>query len=358
MFTFSPYSRPAPSIIKQARRNELPTPGRSSSSLLALVAMAASIAAAGCGGVVANKAVSASAGSFTVSPTTLTFGNVAIGVPATSKVALANTTSSAIAINSLTVTGGAFSVDGAGSLPATIAAGGTLNLNVHFNPTAASSASGQLVIASNSLVSPSITVQMSGTGVVPTSMLTANATTLAFGNVNMGSPATQSLTLSSTGSSSVTVSSATVTGTGFTVSGATFPLTLNSGQTATLSVQFNPTVTGAATGQLTIANNSAANAQLQIPLTGTGEAAATGSYKVSLSWNAPSNSTDTVSGYNVYRATGTSSSFQKLNSSVNAPVTFTDQSVTNSTSYQYYVTSVDASGAESAPSNTATVAVP
>jgi hypothetical protein len=358
MFTFRFYSRPALSIIKQARCNALRPVDRSSSSLLALVAMAASIAVAGCGGVVANKAVSASAGSFTVSPTTLAFGNVTVGVPATSKIALANTTSSAIVISSLAVTGGAFSVDGAGSLPATIAAGSTLNLNVHFNPTAASSATGQLVIASNSLVNPSVTVQMSGTGVAATSALTANATTLAFGNVNVGSPATQSLTLSSTGSTSVTVSSATVSGTGFSVSGATFPLTLNSGQTATLSVQFNPTTTGAATGQLTIASNSVTNAQLQIPLTGTGQAAPATSYQVSLSWSAPSSSSDPVSGYNVYRATGTSSSFQKLNSSVNAPVTFTDQSVTSSTSYQYYVTSVDASGAESAPSNTATVAVP
>ena len=109
---------------------------------------------------------------------------------------------------------------------------------------------------------------------------------------------------------------------------------------------------------MTIASNSATNPQLQVGLTGTGEAATTPSYQVSLSWNAPSSSTDPISGYNVYRASGSSSSFQKLNSSVNAPVSFTDPSVQSSTTYEYYVTSVDASGAESAPSNTATVAVP
>lgn len=40
------------------------------------------------------------------------------------------------------------------------------------------------------------------------------------------------------------------------MSGITFPLTLNAGQTATLNIQFDPTSTGAATGQVTIAGNS------------------------------------------------------------------------------------------------------
>jgi hypothetical protein len=143
------------------------------------------------------------------------------------------------------------------------------------------------------------------------------------------------------------------------VSGATFPLTLNPSQTATLSLQFDPTTTGAATGKLTIASNSSANPQVQVSLTGTGEAAASSaSYQVNLSWTAPTSSSDPVSGYNIYRATGTSSTFQKLNSSVSAPVSYTDDSVQGSTSYQYYVTAVDSSGVESVPSNTATVAVP
>jgi hypothetical protein len=180
--------------------------------------------------------------------------------------------------------------------------------------------------------------------------LTVNATSVAFGNVPVGSPATQSVTLSSTGTAAVIVNSAAVSGTGFSVSGATFPLTLNPSQTSTLSLQFDPTATGAATGKLTIASNSSSNSSAAVALSGTGVPLA-----VDLSWSAPSGS---VSGYNIYRATGSSSTYQKLNPSVNSPASYMDSSVQTSTTYQYYVTSVDSSGTESTPSNTATVAIP
>lgn len=184
---------------------------------------------------------------------------------------------------------------------------------------------------------------------VPT--LTINSSSVAFGNVAVGTPSTQSVTLTSSGTAAVIVSSATLSGTEFTVSGATFPLTLNPSQTATLSLQFEPTATGAATANLTITSNASSNGTAVVALSGTGVPLA-----VDLSWSAPSG-TD-ISGYNIYRATGSSSSFSKLNSTVNAPASYMDSTVAASTTYEYYVTTVDAAGAESTPSNTATVAVP
>jgi hypothetical protein len=58
-----------------------------------------------------------------------------------------------------------------------------------------------------------------------------------------------------------------VSGTGFTVSGVTFPITLTGNQTATLTVQFDPTTAGAATGQLTLTSNSASGTSTLISLT-------------------------------------------------------------------------------------------
>jgi len=181
--------------------------------------------------------------------------------------------------------------------------------------------------------------------------LTFNASSVAFGNVAVGVPSTQSVTLKSTGTAAVIVSGVSMTGTGFTDSGITFPLTLNTGQTATLNLQFAPKAAGATTGQLTINSNSATNSSAVIPLSGTGVPLA-----IALNWQAPGGST--VAGYNIYRATGSSSSFSKLNSSVNTPDSYTDGAVQPSTTYEYYVTSMDSSGTESAPSNTATVVVP
>jgi fibronectin type 3 domain-containing protein len=43
---------------------------------------------------------------------------------------------------------------------------------------------------------------------------------------------------------------------------------------------------------------------------------------------------------------------------VNPPTTFTDTTVASGSSYNYEVTSVDASGVESAPSNVYTAAIP
>jgi len=321
--------------------------------LLALVVLGGCISLAGCGGVVANGASSASTGSFTASPATVAFGSVTVGAPATSKVSLVNSSSNPVVISKLTVSNTSFSFDGEGTLPLTLAANSTMTLNVHFGPSTAGSATGQLVITSNSLINPSATVQMGGTGVTGSAGLTVNSSSVSFGNVAVGTPSTQSVTLTSSGTAAVTVSGVNLSGTGFTESGATFPLTLNAGQTATLSLQFEPTATGAATGQLTITSNASSNSTAVVALSGTGVPLA-----VDLSWTAPPSSSDTVAGYNIYRATGSSSSFTKLNSSVNSPDSYMDSTVAAGATYEYYVTTVDSAGAESTPSNTATVAVP
>jgi len=189
--------------------------------------------------------------------------------------------------------------------------------------------------------------------------LSVNASTLAFGNVGLNTPATQSITLSSTGSAAVSVSGATVSGSGFTVSGLSVPLTLNPNQTATLSVQFDPTTAGAASGTLTIASNSSTGAATGISLSGTGvNGSSSGSDVVDLSWDAPSSSSDPVAGYNVYRSPSGASSYQQLNTSALTGTTYTDSTVQSGQSYDYIVESVDASGVQSAPSDIATAAIP
>jgi hypothetical protein len=176
-----------------------------------------------------------------------------------------------------------------------------------------------------------------------------------FGDVTVGTSATQSVILTSSGTSQLTVNSATVTGGGFSISGLTFPLTLNPGQSATLNIAFDPTVTGTATGSVTISTNASSGGTATISLSGNGVA---GSHQVSLTWAAPTSSTDPVVGYNVYRAVGTSASYQLLNSSVDAQTAYTDTAVQSGTSYSYYVVSVDSTGNQSSPSNIFTASIP
>ncbi len=198
--------------------------------------------------------------------------------------------------------------------------------------------------------SSTFTLQLGGA----MALLGVNATKIAFGNVLVNSSATQTVTLTSAGTSAVTVTAASLTGVGFTLSGSSFPATLNPGQTATMDVTFSPEATGTSTGTLTITSTAAA-ALTNISLSGTGGNA----MMVVLNWDAPSNtSSDTIAGYNIYRAMGSNSAYSRINSGAIGAVTYTDTALKAGTTYMYYVTSVDAAGNESVPSNTATAAIP
>jgi fibronectin type 3 domain-containing protein len=150
------------------------------------------------------------------------------------------------------------------------------------------------------------------------------------------------------------VNSASTSGSGFTLVGGSFPVTLNPNQSTTLQVQFKPTAAGSATGSLTISSNSANNGTVVVSLSGTGTSAA---HEVDLSWSAPDSSPDPVAGYNIYRSTGSGAS-QLINPSMQTPTSYVDNTVVSGSSYNYIVKSVDSSGAESVPSNQVTVTIP
>ena len=234
------------------------------------------------------------------------------------------------------------------------ATGGTITSSGVFTPSGAGTGTCTATSAQSgySNVSGQATINVTGSG---TATLNVNATTIAFGTVNLNTPATQSVTLTSTGATAVTISGASVTGTGFSISGATFPLTLNPNQTAQLFVVFDPNVAGSATGQLKISSNSSSGATTVVSLTGSGQSIP---YQVNLSWNAPASSPDPVTGYNVLRAPTGTTTYQQLNTSTIAATNYVDGSVQNGTTYDYVVQSVDAAGTSSVPSNTYTAAIP
>ena len=182
--------------------------------------------------------------------------------------------------------------------------------------------------------------------------LSVSSSSMSFGDQPATTAATQTLTLTSTGTEAVTVSAGSVSGTGFSMPGATFPVTLNSGVAIKIQVQFDPPSAATDTGSITFSSNSSTGSTTKVVLSGTGTP------WVKLTWTAPSNSPDPVSGYNVYRALSGSSSYQQLNSPLITQTTYYDQTVESGSSYAYYVESVDSEGARSAPSNEFTVAIP
>ncbi|MGB2677960.1 MAG: choice-of-anchor D domain-containing protein [Candidatus Acidiferrum sp.] len=93
-----------------------------------------------------------------------------------------------------------------------------------------------------------------------------------FGNVAVGTTDSQTIQLSNTGTAALTVSQVSVTGSVFSTTGLTLPLTLNPGQASTFNAQFSPTSAGSVSGSLTITSN-APGSPATVALTGTGVAA-------------------------------------------------------------------------------------
>jgi hypothetical protein len=291
----------------------------------------------------------------TVSTNSLSFGSVPVNSTATLPLTLTSSGTAPLTINAATLSGAGFADSGA-TFPLTLNPNQSVTLQLQFDPKTAGGVTGQLTITSNSSSGATTIVQLSGTGTtaaVP--QLQFSSTALSFGNVPVGSTATLSLTLISSGTAPVIVSTASLTGTDFSDSGATFPVTLNPNQSITLKVQFDPSAAGATTGQLTIKSNSTTGSTTQISLSGTGTAV---QHSIDLTWDAPSSSADPVAGYNVYRSANSGSSFTKLNTSADSQTAYTDNAVQSGTTYVYEVKSVDENGVESSASNQISLSVP
>jgi pectate lyase len=199
-----------------------------------------------------------------VVPTAVSFGGVTLGTTNTQTVTIRNQGSANLTVSQATISGSGFKFSGL-QLPMTVAPSNSANFTVSFAPTTTSSATGTLTITSNAPASPTA-IALSGTGMALTSQLTASPTSLNFGNVNVGSSSSHTVTLANTGNTSVSVSGDSVTGAGFTISGLT-PLSLGAGQSTTFSVNFTPRATGSVSGSLVV-NSSAPPAP--IALSGTG----------------------------------------------------------------------------------------
>src|SRR2546422_122498 len=285
-----------------------------------------------------------------VVPPSASFGDVAVGTRNSQTITLINSGTGNVTISQATPSGNGFSMTGL-TVPLTLSAGQRTSFNVAFAPASAGSVTGSLSLVSDAPNSPS-TIALSGTGVTSTFLLTASPTSLSFGNVTVGSKsAPQTVTLTNPGNSSVSISQINVSGSGFSASGLTAPLTLAAGQTASFSVVFASTTAGTATGNVSLVSNAtnsptialSASGVQPIPLART------------LSWN-PSPSG--VVSYNVYRGTQSGGSYQKLNSLPAPTTTYTDNSVLAGQTYFYVVTAVDSRNVESVHSNEVSTTIP
>jgi hypothetical protein len=302
---------------------------------------------------VATLTVSSAVAGIQLGSSSITFGNDAVGSDTTQVLTITNTGAVALTISQLTETGSAFSVSGF-SLPLSVNVGQQTALTVAFKPTAVGTVSGNISIVSNAATSPT-TVGLTGAGIAATHTLSISPASLSFGNVTTGtSSATQNVGITNTGNSSVTISQMTLSGSGYSMTGGSAPVTLSPSQNLILTAQFSPKAAGSVGGSISIVSN-ATGSPATVTLSGAGVAAA--QHSATLSWKA---STSTVSGYNVYRGTVSGGPYTKINSSLlgAGALNYTDSTVQSGTTYKYVTTSVDSSNNESLYSNEVSATIP
>jgi hypothetical protein len=160
---------------------------------------------------------------------------------------------------------------------------GTCIVNVTFTPGGTGSRSAVLNFNDNGGASPQ-TVTLSGTG-NPTGkgpIASFNPTSLDFPNQGYNTKSQPLVvTLTNTGSSTMTVSGATISGSYTQTNNC--PGTLSAGSNCTFSVTFKPSAVGANNGALTVTDNAPGSPQ-SIPLTGVGTGGVAGLSPSSLTY--------------------------------------------------------------------------
>lgn len=205
-----------------------------------------------------------------------------------------------------------------------------------------------------------VTITASSGGVTKTAALTLYPVPAATPSLTDVSCSTQSLSGPTTASCSVSLSPAATSpiAVSLTSSSSAFKVpaavTIASGET---SASFNAVVSAVSTTQSVTLTAASGGVTRTYPIQLVGSAAqTTQQHKVQLSWNAPGSST--ILGYNVYRSVAGIASFALLTSSPDTQTSYTDASVVSGSTYNYVVTSVDNTGAESSPSNSTQVTIP
>ncbi len=199
-------------------------------------------------------------------PSSMSFTNVNAGSSSSKGVKITNSGNTSVTISQVTVNAKDFKVSGI-TTPFTLAAGQNAAMSVSFSPTASESITGNIQFSSSQGATAVISV--SGNGVQPA--LTITPSSASFGDVTVGSPATQTIQLSNSGTGSLSVTQVSVAGSGFSTGTLSLPITLSSGQSSSFNVQFAPASAGTASGGVTIVSN-APNSPAIIAVSGTGVA--------------------------------------------------------------------------------------
>ncbi len=223
------------------------------------------------------KIGSQDAPSVSLNPQQINFGNEPLELASNPViVTLTNEGSTALSISSVTASGDYQVTNNCGtSVPG---GGGTCTLQIVFDPTTIGVQTELVEITDNAgLSGASVTqsIDVTGTGVLSGGSLAFTPTKLTFAAQTVGTTsANQTAVLVNNGYQPVTITNITA-GAGFGQTNncgtdlPTVPVTLNAGQTCTVTVSFSPTTTGSVSGGIVVSSSAVNSPSLQLSGTGT-----------------------------------------------------------------------------------------
>ena len=196
-----------------------------------------------------------------LSPTSLNFGNVAVGSTSAPQVVTLNANGS-LSISSITTSGPYAQTNTCGT---GFTGSGSCTISVTFTPTATGTETGTLTVTDSGAASPQ-TVSLTGVGTQPAVKLSPASLTFAT-QVVFTTSSPQNVTLTNTGNGTLSITGISVTGQ-FTQTNTCGSSVAPEGS-CTITVKFTPKSKGPLTGKVNVADNAPGSPQ-SVALSGTG----------------------------------------------------------------------------------------
>lgn len=288
-------------------------------------------------------------------PNAVNFSNVPLGEKNTQTVKMSNADTHSIQIENIRVAGAGLSIKGL-TFPFSLAPQASRTFNAEFAPKTAGAVSGTLTIESN-LPAPEI-LTAKGVGVQAAPKLQTSPASVNFGKLKVMGTAAQTVKISNTGNSKITIKEVVLSGSGFAFSGLRSEFELDPQQEVSFLVTFHPLKKGAVAGSLKFITKEL-NAAVVMALAGEGVDAgslpSSSKHVVTLNWDA---SPSKIIGYQVYRGEVPGGPYTRLTTSTINALQYSDSGVESGLEYFYVATSVDKHGTESLYSQEIAVTIP
>ncbi len=202
--------------------------------------------------------------------TQLDFGALQLGQSATQTFSITNIGDLALGINSISIAGINGAAFGETNTCTTLSGGASCNVNVTFTASEEGAQTATLVIASTDEDEPSVSIALSATAQVELlPEISVTPTSINFDTINVGTSASQTISITNTGGAALTVSGVAVSGSEFVKSSDNCSL-ITAGGSCDIEIIYNA-ILGSSSGALTITSDDQQQPNLVIPLAGTGK---------------------------------------------------------------------------------------